>query len=168
MSSTHTTCLLPWPACLVWGLGLAGPNQPAQLLLPTLRLAVDSSSHLSPQDKAVLLEYPLHRVGRSLPPSLQSSVLAGITAPPLDTGREGGGGGDEGEGGEGGEEGEGGGEGDGGEGSSHDDPASADESETATELPPAKRVKVGSGGRGECCEGVRGGEEQGNREVRGW
>ena len=42
------------------------------------RLAVDYSSHLSEKDKAVLLEYPLHRVGAKFPPLIQSSVLRSL------------------------------------------------------------------------------------------
>ena len=42
------------------------------------RLAVDYSSHLSENDKAVLLEYPLHRVGAKFPPLIQSSVLRNL------------------------------------------------------------------------------------------
>lgn len=42
------------------------------------RLAVENAGHLSERDKAVLLEYPLHRVGMIFPPIRPSSVLSRI------------------------------------------------------------------------------------------
>lgn len=42
----------------------------------TYRLAIENSSHLSEEDKAPLLEYPLHRIGSKFPAVIRSSLLS--------------------------------------------------------------------------------------------
>lgn len=41
-------------------------------------MAIENSSHLSEEDKAPLLEYPLHRIGSKFPAVIRSSLLSSI------------------------------------------------------------------------------------------